>query len=387
VGEVLLLHDSVFPAQPGGKADIARPSGRVTLPSPWWNHLLEKTSLGFRARDRYAPWSWQAVTLENRGDVPIDLVLRSRVLGPEDQPDPIFRPRMRDLDDGTGRVSVLLRVPAHSLATATLPLFVDEVLLSADPSWGPWTREVEVFQLGQPHRLLSWRDPLHVSRGSTAASLGMAALFPAVLGGLLILLFRVPIWLGRSRTSDLMTIALFGSLGFLVQAAGEVATVGLAAALGPFSGLLTGLVDDVFRYALLATLVTLIPRPGTVSLAVLVAGLLGALTLGRFTPVDLLMLANRIFFLELFLWGFGLTRSGRWRDESGLRRFLRLAGGFGLASVLSSTGLLVLGVVLYRFFYATWYVVLILGLPGFLYVILACAFAVPFADSLRKVAP
>jgi hypothetical protein len=42
-------------------------------------------------------------------------------------------------------------------------------------------------------------------------------------------------------------------------------------------------------------------------------------------------------------------------------------------------------VVLYRLFLAQWYVVMILALPGFLYVLVACWLAVGFADSLRAV--
>jgi hypothetical protein len=46
---------------------------------------------------------------------------------------------------------------------------------------------------------------------------------------------------------------------------------------------------------------------------------------------------------------------------------------------------MVLHVVLYRLFLAPWYVAGVLIGPGFLYVLLACAVALPFADSLRKI--
>ena len=54
-------------------------------------------------------------------------------------------------------------------------------------------------------------------------------------------------------------------------------------------------------------------------------------------------------------------------------------------TVLANGTALILHMTLYRLFYADWYIALLLGGPGFLYVALACAVAVPFADSLRRV--
>jgi len=49
-----------------------------------------------------------------------------------------------------------------------------------------------------------------------------------------------------------------------------------------------------------------------------------------------------------------------------------------------ATGLVV-SVAFYRLYYADWYVALMLALPGFAYVVVGCALAVPFARSLRRV--
>jgi len=42
---------------------------------------------------------------------------------------------------------------------------------------------------------------------------------------------------------------------------------------------------------------------------------------------------------------------------------------------------------LYRFYYATWYIAMVLAGPSFLYVLIGCGLALPFARSLREVAP
>ena len=182
-----------------------------------------------------------------------------------------------------------------------------------------------------------------------------------------------------------MTIALFAAMGFLVSVAGRLVGVGVGAALGPFAIMLTGLIDDVLRYALLATLLTLLPRPGTAALVALTQWLLSGIALGSFGPTDLLFVSGRVFWLEAGLWAAGITRSQTWRDERPLVRWLRLTAALGGASAATNATGLILHVTLYRLFLADWYVAMVILGPGFLYVALAVAVAVPFADSLRRI--
>jgi len=239
--------------------------------------------------------------------------------------------------------------------------------------------------MGATEPLFVDRQPLYVSRGGSAASLGLVGGGLAALLGTLMTLWRGPVWLRTRPTSELMTIGLFASLTFLVGALGRVLTMGFAAILGPFATLLTGIIDDAFRYTLLATLVTLLPRPGTMTLAVVTGWLLNGVATGSFGPTDLLYLGSRVLFLEVALWLAGITRVEGWHAEAPWRRWLRLAAGFGTASALSSATGMAIHMVLYRLYYADWYVALIVGGPGFLYVVIACAVAVPFAASLREV--
>ncbi len=379
----LVLDQVAFPATGSGTPDPARPEGRVTLPSDWWLAVLRHTALGFRPRDEEIPWAWQGLTLRNTGGADLNVVVRSRVLGADGQPDPAFRPQVRDQDDGSGTTTALLRVPAGSVATGSLPVYVDDTLLGD----GPWTRQLEVWPIGSTERLVAWEAPLYVSRGSkllgAACALGV---WMALCGGLL-LWRRLGRWLQDTPTSQLMTVALFGSLSFLVAAVGRLFGVSLASVLGPFSSLVTGLVDDAFRIALLATLVSLCPRAGIAALAVLVEWLLGGLTLGTLSPVDLLFVGSRVAWLEGSLWVAGITRVPGWTRESPLRQWSRLALSLGVGGLCASATALALHMVLYRLFYADWYIAMVLALPGFAYPLVACAIAVPFASALRRVAP
>ena len=213
---------------------------------------------------------------------------------------------------------------------------------------------------------------------------GIAVLAAAIgLVGLLVPGLR---GLRRTSTRDLVTISIFASLLFVVGAAGQVIGLAVAAVLGPFGPFLTGVIDEALTTALLVTLITLVPKRGTASLAIVIGWLLRGLVLGGFSVVDVLFVGSQVFWLELFLGLAGLTGgAGRWRDNPPVLRWLRLSVGLGGASVAAAACGLALQVVLYRLWLAPWYVVALLVGPSLLYVVAAVGLAVPFADSLRRV--
>ena len=382
----LELEEVVFPATPAGTPDLGRPRGRVSLAAGWWRGLLQALGLGVRARDPHSPWSHQGLTLHNHGEADLNVVVEAVVLDGAGELAEPFRARVRAGQDQSGRVRVLLRVPAGRSARTSLPLHVHEALLDeVDVAEEAWTRRITVAALGSRQPLHVVEEPLYVSRGSTVASLGLVGSVLAAVLGAGLLALRGRRWLEERATSELMTISLFGALTFLVGALGRLLTMGFAAVLGPFATLLTNLVDDAFRYTLLATLVTLLPRPGTGALAVLTGWLLSGIALGSFSATDVLFVGSRVLFLEGALYVFGLTRDPGWREQAAVLRWLRLSAAFGIASVLTSATGLVLHVTLYRLFLADWYVAMVLVGPGFLYVVAACALAVPFSESLRRI--
>jgi len=376
-----------FPVDVAGDPDLARPADRVTLPAPWWRWILAKTALGTRNWGQYEPWAMQAVELENIGPDPINVAIRSVVLGADGSVDPIFRPRLRDADNSTGEISVLLRVPAESSAKAVIPVFVDDNRVPDAANTLQWSRRIEIAPLGSDTPLIEAERNLYITRGSSAASVGMWAAILAALGGIVLMASQSKRWLSNRRTSDLMTIAMFGALCFLVQTGGQLLGMGIGVLLGPFSTLFTGIIDDAFRTALLVTLLMMVPKPGTAALCVTVNALLGALALGQVGPTELLLLGNRIIWMEGSLWLSGVTRNDSWTQSSIFRTWLRFSFALGFASILSGACGLVLAVVLYRFFFAPWYIAMVLIGPCFLYVIAGCAIAVPFARSLREVSP
>lgn len=378
--EALTVSHPVFPVDAWGRPDRARPPDRVTLPSRGWETLMTRLGLGWRPRSDQAPWAWQALTLRNHDDEPLSVLIRAQVLR-DGEPAPAFRAQIREGE--SDEVRALLRVPAAGEARAILPLHVDRH--AAGP--GDYTRVLEVFPLGSDRPVHRIEAPLRVSVGSGWASGGLAVALTASVLGYGLLALRGRRWMAERRTSELVTIALFGSLTFVVGAAFQILGMGVATVLGPFAPLLTGLPDDAFRACLLGALVTLIPRPGVVALATATGFLMRGLALGSFHPVDLLYLGSSIFWLESCLWLAGCTRDPAWTDGSRGARWLRLGLGLGVANVCATASALVVSVVFYRLFFAGWYVALILALPGFLYVLAGALVAVDFAAALRRVAP
>ncbi|MDP2306924.1 MAG: hypothetical protein Q8P18_12945 [Pseudomonadota bacterium] len=388
------LTGEAFPAEIDGSPDLGRPAHRVSLPSPAWERIIRAVGLGGRRRDEVAPWAFWGVTLRNEGDTPVDLQVSLTIhdasdgaAGSDPARAPAFRPRLRDGDGDTGIVAALLRVPAHGTARAALPVFVDTAVVTP----GAYDARLTLTPIGGDTPLSVTTLPLYVRRGDAVASVGFTLSLAAFAGGAGLTLRRVRAWLDAAATSELMTIALFGSALFLVGTIADLLAMGVGALLGPLSTLLTGILSDLGRYTLLATLITLLPRVGTLTLAILTGWFLRGFTTGSFAPVDLLYTGTAIGIGEAFAWLAGLTRGGgtaregAWRDDGPGRRWARLSFGFGGAAVCTTLAGLWMHIILFRLFFAPWYMAMQVLVPGLLYTVLACRIATGFAASLRRV--
>lgn len=363
----LEVGEPVFPAGPDGDPDLGRPAGAAILPDPLWDGFVRRHGLGSRRRDEYAPVGWAALPLHNRGEQPVDVVASLRFA------DPAFRPRLRDADGGTGEVQVLVRVPAGSSSAVVLPVFV-----AADAAIGSYRGELRLRPLGAGDD--RWRGELRVdvSRGDPVARVGFAGAMGGATLGFGWFLLRLRGWLESSPTSELMTIALFGSALFVTGTASDLLSMAVGALLGPFATVLTGLVGDLARVVLLGTLLGLRPKAGTLALSTVSGYLLRGLAMGSFAVADLLYLGVSIGAQEAMAWIVGASR-GR------VPGFTRLALLFGLSGVLTTLVGLWLHIVLYRLYFAGWYVLFQVAVPGLLYPVIAAAIASRSIRALREV--
>ena len=176
--------------------------------------------------------------------------------------------------------------------------------------------------------------------------------------------------------------ALFAALAF----GGVVVPVTLAGdflhvILGPFSGLVTGLLSGVVQYMLLMSLLVLFRRPGVTALFFLIRWLLSAVLFGRVTPVGILLTAFSIVVIEGALYITGFYR----------KKTLTLPYGFFISLVLGlcDAGITFVNMqqlmLFYRLYYADWFIGLYMVINGLLYSSLGSFLGWKTGSRLRQV--
>lgn len=126
---------------------------------------------------------------------------------------------------------------------------------------------------------------------------------------------------------------------------------GFSAILGPFDWILWGFVYDVLRMMYYGVALSVRPRPGTLSMIMLVTWILNVLYFGRMSILSLLWVATTAMFYEIFLLMFKAY------STTGLSTTRALLG-FIPATVIDNYVDLMLYMTLYRLYYANWYVAL-----------------------------
>jgi hypothetical protein len=368
-----------MPATMDGDRDFVLPENQIWLPSLWWQQFLSHMGLGFRARDPWAPITFESVTLENNTDADLAVLVDTRIVNTEGKPDEIFRPRLREGTARDGRTRALLKVPAQSSAVASLPIYFDGSY--AIGTGGLWTRELRVSALGQGGILHQETETLVVRRAQGWVSIGFLIALLSTGSGFILLLFRGRRWLSMS-TSILTSIAMFAALETVTRLVVRVAGLSAAAILGPFSIFVSALPDQLVRFSVLGALIGLLPKPGVAGLMILVSWFLGGVMSGSLNLMGVMTILGEVFWLESILWCFGVTRQ---QSSKVLIPQWRFMGAIILFSVLSSACGYALHMVLYRLFYHPVYLGSVLLGPGCLYVALSAVVARRLMRALHQV--
>ncbi|WP_243684481.1 hypothetical protein [Methanosarcina barkeri] len=185
----------------------------------------------------------------------------------------------------------------------------------------------------------------------------------------------------RFKTRNLVLIALFGTVSFAAISLPMTILWDLSHAIfGPFSFLFTGLFNEILLYMLIASLVVLIPKPGVISLFMMVRFLLGGFITGSFTPITFITLSINAIILEFLLYVAGVTGKNPAPDNR-----LRMGIICGFADVISGYVSFSVWMVLYRLFYSNWYIAVNLLIDGFLYTFIGTWFGISLGNRLKKV--
>ena len=179
-----------------------------------------------------------------------------------------------------------------------------------------------------------------------------------------------------------ITVALFAALAF----GGVVVPVTLLGdffhvILGPFSGLITGVLNGIVQYLLLMALLILFRRPGVLSLFFLMRWLLSAILFGRVTLVGILICSVSIVVLEFVLWVWGFFKKEVITEQYAVL----IAVMIGIADAFITFINLQQMMFFYRLYYADWFIALYMLVNGILYSSIGAWMGYRMGEKLKQV--
>ncbi|HEX7449233.1 MAG TPA: hypothetical protein VF306_16890 [Pirellulales bacterium] len=187
----------------------------------------------------------------------------------------------------------------------------------------------------------------------------------------------------------LAIIGLFAGAHFAVTFGSMIAGSAVYALLGPFSAFITGVADVGVPALLMAALVVLIPRPGTLMLAYLAQFLLMCVFGGSFDLFQLIPVTISIVLGESALALAGATTSDLLRqpgDRPPRGAVAHTALAIALAKATAVVVQYAIYMVFYRLYYSTGYIVAIALIPYLGYGGVGAALGVKLGYRLRRVA-
>lgn len=178
-----------------------------------------------------------------------------------------------------------------------------------------------------------------------------------------------------------ITVALFAALAF----GGVVVPVTLLGdffhvILGPFSGLITGVLNGIVQYLLLMALLILFRRPGVLSLFFLMRWLL-AILFGRVTLVGILICSVSIVVLEFVLWVWGFFKKEVITEQYAVL----IAVMIGIADAFITFINMQQMMFFYRLYYADWFIALYMLVNGILYSSIGAWMGYRMGEKLKQV--
>lgn len=161
-----------------------------------------------------------------------------------------------------------------------------------------------------------------------------------------------------------ITIALFAAVAFgsIVVPTTLVGDL-LHVFLGPFSGLVTGVLNGILLYLLVMSLLVIYRKPGIVALMFLLKWMLAGLMFGKFTPLGVLSYMVYIVVLESTLYISGFYR----KKELTPAYVFFVSLLIGIADAFITMINLEQLMFFYRLYYADWYIGLYMLINGVLY--------------------
>jgi len=369
-----------MPTDATGHSEAGRPSNQIVMPNALWDRLA--TQLGVRPPrfDPARPFTFQTLDLVNRTEQPISLLLLSEIGDARTgERVPFFDAPSWQSGSGTNTTMAFVQLAPGATAPCVLPIHV-----SPGAPAGRYMRRVTITPLGSDRVLATLTQPLGIVRAKPFFSLWVALVAAVTLvwlGGILVFYRRLIRSMG---VRALVLLSLLGSLQFCLTFAGGWVSSALYAILGPFNCLVGGFLTEMLTYLLVTVILYQLPRVGAMTIAGLVSYLMGGILFGAFGLTDLLFVGSAIAFREVFLVLFRVTSFSKQSRTPALAPMML---ALGLADAASTFTSLALFAVLYRLYYADWYIAMNVVVTGFLYTIIGVYLGRGLGQGLRRVRP
>ncbi len=380
--EHLSIETIDMPTDASGIADSRQREGTIYHARPLFSWLDTQQT------DVYIPVTYQAVRIHNQGEETIHVVVSSINRDMKSGEAVPFLAPPDAVNAGTDRSISFASLPGGELTSIALPMYFHPQLAKA----GEYEREIAVKIWGSDTTVLSAKRPLHIvvpNRHALFVS-GLAVIASCI--GLIVLLRFHRQFFVRFTTKQLIVIALFGTTIFVAIVVPSTLFLNLIRAiLGPFSVLLTGLVNETLYYALLTALLIYIcgaphgnaardsrvsqtyGKGGVILLVSAVRLLLSGVTFGLFTPMTIIYTGTSVLLLEA---GFLLVRR---------RGLIIWAFVFGICDAIAVYVDFQLSILFYRLFFADWYILLRIVVEGFAYTFIGVLLGARLGHGLWRV--
>ncbi|WP_022852487.1 hypothetical protein [Thermodesulfatator atlanticus] len=363
--EIVAWH---LPTDESGLSLRYRREGLIVLPNLLFQDLAYRLGIKEKGYSRYLPYAYQTLVLKNKSPIPVNLLLKAEFLDPRTGKSALgFYPPA--YGDGHVKEPVAFAYLApYGTAKVVLPIYGE-----AKP--GEYLFRIKVYPLGE-------KDPVLVEERLVGVTQGK----PWLAASLLVimacgLLFSLYVILGHRRLlkgfsmRELSLMALAGAVAFGLDFLGGTISNILYALLGPFNVLVGGLITEIIHYAVFTAIFVLVPKPGFATLTALIHYLMGVVLYGGMRATDPFFLGAKVLVLEAALFLFLC-----YKKPQGLRTVIALS----VADAVQTFSSLVLHMTFYRLFFPDWYLVLSIGIKGFLYTLFGAALGLKIGGYLKE---
>ena len=389
ITEHISIESIEMPTDAKGTADPKQRENTIYYPRPLFSWLETAQANPFE------PITYQTVRLRNQSEETIHVVVSSMNRDLKTGEIVPFLAPPETANGGTHRSVAFASLPGGEVTAIPLPIYFHPTYLKAGKPEqaipGEYGCDIAVKVWGSDATILREEQPLHLIVPNRQALLvSLFAIISSTIGLAVVLKLHKQLFAGFT-TKQLIVIALFGTTAFVAVTVPSTLFLNLIGALlGPLSVLLTGLINETLYYALLTALLIYISgdpansergdlKPknkgsGVILLVSAVRLLIGGVTFGLFTPMAIIYTGTSVLLLET---GFLFARN---------RSLFVWAVVLGLCDAIAVYVDFQLSILLYRLFYADWYIVLRILIEGFVYTFIGVLLGARLGRGLWRVA-